>query len=705
MGPFLTRSHADLNAALARMHPGESVVFIVGATISVPPPSNLPSVETFKAGVFDALSQIQDVSKDSFLVRLIDRYRTKEFWQELKYKQGRQLPFEAFLGALHEATPKAVEQIFAEGFCSSSFRQPNFNHQGLVACARNLTARGVHVDVVTTNYDLCLESAFQQCGLPLGRVPHGSGRARILTSPIGAGVTLRKLHGSADDFKSMVLTFRAVSQCRIDPSIKRALECLQAAKVIIVAGYSGSDLDVRPAMGAILAEHAGTELYWLHHDESKFWADIEGQPFRRRFVETIAKWSGLVPCNLLVSDHHNCLAAFADTTIATQGGADFPAVIERAVGQFSPDDVRLFLAFITESLESSDAIELLDRHPRRLALAHLVLEAHTHRAENDKAIELGGQFLTDRRLRPWQRARLAARCATDRIMQGKYTQDLLPLNRRAVWEYSRAWIKTPHLWGLLVGTGPPRREFRDADEAEDYEAALDAQYCLLHNLIRVAALAAKRPRGVLRSLVLWPWRPAAWWVVRRLKRCARKRPSLRDEGSMLREVLEARCYTGKFPAGTPKEQAEIEHVLEILGQVEAGHAIACVHLTLGRGYTFRRKLAEALREFLFGLKWVAGGEEHNTIRKCAGNAARLAFFLRDGQPASHPNNLAKPAAPRAAYDYLINSIDAYLTGVSSAAPAELLFAEYLAVTDVAKREEAEREFLGKANPCAWPFLF
>lgn len=703
---FPTRSNSDLRAAIAGVPPGGSVVLIVGSAVSMSPPSNLPSVGVFKAGVFGALSDLKGAKENPVTAGLLQRYGRAEYWRELRYRQRRQLPFEAFLGALHEAAPGVVKEIFTEGFCAPSFRQANINHRGIAMHARDLAAREVRVDVVTTNYDLCLESAFEGVGLSLAGVPPGRGRTRELISAGNPKVTLRKVHGSADDFGSMVFTFRAVSQCRADASIERALECLRSANVVIVAGYSGSDLDIRPTIAAMLADNAAPQLYWLHHDEAGFWADLAEQPFRQRFVQSIAKWSSLVPCNLKVADSgQNYLALSAGAPASAPSGEDFHSVIKQAVGRLSMDDLRVFLALIGDSLESSDATALLEDHPRRLALAHVVLEAHAHSGNNDEAIALGAKFLTDRRLRPWPRARIAARCAADRVMQGKFTPDLLPLNLRAVGEYLRAWVLTPRLWLPLSCKGRLQNEFRDTNEAEDYEAALDAQHCLLHNLIRVAAFAVKRRSGTLRSASMLLWRLVAWYVVHRLKRCAEKRPALRDEGSMLREVLEARCYTGHFPADTDQERADVGHIMEMLEQVEAGHAVACVHLTLGRGYTFQRKYDAALREFLLGLKWVAGGEERNTIQKCAGNAARLAFYLRDGKPVSYPGGLVEPAGSRLAYGQLMEFIDTYPSTTPSTMPAESLLAECLSAVQADKRAKVSQEFLAKADPDEWPFLF
>lgn len=724
MPSFTRTTYEDVKESLDSARSGDSVVFLLGSVISKQSPCSLPGVEAFKKAVLQSLLETAKASSSIHVQDLLIKFLSKAFWDDLN-SRGKTLPFEAFLGALNIANPNAVSRIFQEVFCSPKRRVPNFNHLAIADCSIVLAERGIRVTLLTTNYDLCIESAFMQRGVVLSEVGSHWTRVKELAAADGKGISLFKLHGSAENAPNMVFTFEAVSRCRADKRIKSAFDCLQSAKAIIVAGYSGSDLHLRPIIEKALRGGKHT-LFWLHHNEKKFRRDMKRQPFREHFFQAIGDRAHFVECDL--EQNHadsNLLAAIAIGHRPSPPNSAFSS-LETIPSQspsgwteqlpMSDEDIRLFLGLLSQVLELPDAGSILENHSRVAESSAIWMESFAHGGNYDGAIKSGQSLIKVRTgLTPWAQARLAARCATYPVIRGTLSKELLTFNLSAILALRRAKKQSPQVWSALINDRHCEAALESdaatlADMETEMNDAADCVHALMHNAIRIPAFLMRgrsRPSCLIFSLL---WKPFGRWSSKILFYWASKQHLLREEATTRREAFEALVYAGAFPA-TPvenhfeSEKKAIQDVLEILEQVESVNAIACVHLTLGRGHTFRMQFEKALESFLNGLKWVVGGYETDIARKCAGNAARLAFFLRSGPDSRCQIEKAAPTAEKLERQELLEAISNYLQlGQLDVLPSALL-GEFRDSRDGAIWNRDLQELCRKANPKWWPFLY
>lgn len=214
-----------------KVRKGEAV-FLVGAGISVDPPSNLPtSLE--------------------LMIRIIDMLVDKEHLQrELKtgFKDTR---LEQFLTLIPAPLDKyALEELDAG--------QPNVNHYAL---ARALSYGCI---VLTTNFDSLIEKAAPNISFVYS---HPNQLSELKKH--GYSGSLIKLHGSLDllvDGEPFVFsTIQAIIQ-GLPAETQTILADILETRPLIVCGYSGADdFDLYPWF---TSHKMRNNLYWLRHSES-----------------------------------------------------------------------------------------------------------------------------------------------------------------------------------------------------------------------------------------------------------------------------------------------------------------------------------------------------------------------------------------------------------------------------------------------------
>jgi hypothetical protein len=124
--------------------------------------------------------------------------------------------------------------------------------------------------VLTTNFDVHVENAFEQMCLPhklyVSRCPRKVLR-RILNPKIcGKTLPVLKIHGSIEDRPSIVITMRQAGRKLKADLAAVVQETLRSTPVLIV-GYSGNDDDIFPEMLRVAAE--AREVYWALWDNEK----------------------------------------------------------------------------------------------------------------------------------------------------------------------------------------------------------------------------------------------------------------------------------------------------------------------------------------------------------------------------------------------------------------------------------------------------
>ena len=214
-----TASSADLAHLLGRDRP----TILVGSGISLWQPTNLPTGQDFTKGVIQAVfapatgAPTFDPADQNLLDELLDS-----------------LPFEMLL----ERCPDQhkIGSLLAMLYGATA---PNPVHEALAAMAGN----GAVESIITTNYDLALDSALDKIGTPLAKV------VRESHIPQTASRLYFKVHGSADDPGSLVYSIRLESRL---PAWKRQVlsRCVNNRPLLFI-GYSGLDFELCPEISRL----------------------------------------------------------------------------------------------------------------------------------------------------------------------------------------------------------------------------------------------------------------------------------------------------------------------------------------------------------------------------------------------------------------------------------------------------------------------
>ena len=194
------------------------VTFLVGAGVSMLPPTYLPSGP-----------RLRDVAVRA----LCDASPLRTQWQALsKNGRYREMVPEVAFQSMDDCIGSKVSALFdvLRGML------PNHAHAMLAAA---LTAR-----VVTTNFDLLIEHF---------------GRRDVV-----------HLHGSLDDVERMVVRINQVGR-GIEHTLRREVRTLVRGRVLCVLGYSGNDLDVA---AAVVAARPSAILWLTRNELDSAWGNM-----------------------------------------------------------------------------------------------------------------------------------------------------------------------------------------------------------------------------------------------------------------------------------------------------------------------------------------------------------------------------------------------------------------------------------------------
>lgn len=169
------------------------------------------------------------------------------------------LPFEAFIETLSQICDVShLYEIYRQGI-------PNANHHLCV----QLCARGYSPVVVTTNFDLLFENAFEFASIHAEKYWRNDELAMIGWN--GHAPKIIKVHGSIEDERSLAITIRQVAGQKHLEGRTALIEQVFGSKVCnsaLVLGYSCSDkFDINPVLRRISGER--TKVILVMHNTSK----------------------------------------------------------------------------------------------------------------------------------------------------------------------------------------------------------------------------------------------------------------------------------------------------------------------------------------------------------------------------------------------------------------------------------------------------
>lgn len=170
------------------------------------------------------------------------------------------LPFESVVEMLFETTDlRPLLKIFQN-------KEPNLNH---ILFAK-LAAAGILRIFITTNFDTLLEDALKNEGVPFRLIYKEGDLEKIEYS--SKDIQVIKLHGTVEDYDSLAITIKRVSNQQLFSSRKKVIAHLFSKShidFIVMLGYSFSDrFDISPAIASVdskskfvlLIEHSSMPL-------------------------------------------------------------------------------------------------------------------------------------------------------------------------------------------------------------------------------------------------------------------------------------------------------------------------------------------------------------------------------------------------------------------------------------------------------------
>jgi tetratricopeptide (TPR) repeat protein len=229
--------------------------FLVGAGISMDPPSNVPSARMFVKELFNYYAPKEEIEH----LEQLESLRYEFLVEKVQNLFDKDLKFLDYL-----------DQV----------KQPNAIHVFLA----NMIMRYNYV--ITTNFDYLIETAMKNIlsTYPMYHNYHQNFMIIITRDDYEKNVRLKfpviKIHGSKWDCiqgrltsKSLITTISALGKERekgktfaIEPYKKKLVDSITRDQILVVMGYSGSDdFDISPMLKELNLNKA---LLWIEHDQN-----------------------------------------------------------------------------------------------------------------------------------------------------------------------------------------------------------------------------------------------------------------------------------------------------------------------------------------------------------------------------------------------------------------------------------------------------
>ncbi|MFC1551195.1 SIR2 family protein [Candidatus Latescibacterota bacterium] len=221
---------ADLVESIGKSN---SVTFVLGSAISFP--SGVPSVP-----------DILDCIEYTVLEKSILSDPVKELFSDFWIHKW-EMPFEELVKQAQVIWPDLVDEIKK---CFAQSSTPTFNHQAISYIANSVK----NCTIITTNWDNLLENAMR---LP-GKNNWISYDNTIIYRKKEAGINFQiiKVHGTVEEEIVALLDQMIELPIEVQPDIEKALN----ADSVILAGYSASDVDLRPIL---YSKRPESNWFWI----------------------------------------------------------------------------------------------------------------------------------------------------------------------------------------------------------------------------------------------------------------------------------------------------------------------------------------------------------------------------------------------------------------------------------------------------------
>ena len=362
----------------------QQIVFLVGSVVSGIGPSACATVSTIRDDLvlrslkrrFEVMSASADQGAAAALLEMMvtDGHALRRAVTEL--------PFEQFMSCLDRIAPEHTYQVIQLACRDGGSFTPNFNHRAIAQIALQLASSGLTpvVTVLTTNYDLGLESAWSESsGVTLVQIKDASFPAYDVMQGNRRQLRYGKLHGCLRERDSLVYTFEKLADGVLRPErMAGALASwfTPAAKTLVLSfGYGYNDPDLRPVLGKIFVR-PHTRVFRTERPLESKRPDKPSEPTRLLGTDVLRQEAldgfdlTTIPSNLWVGDDANLVVRLAGRftkvvpAVEENGAVKFPTApvavqTEKILGELKPRQVVHFLTALVDGCYRADACDQL----------------------------------------------------------------------------------------------------------------------------------------------------------------------------------------------------------------------------------------------------------------------------------------------------------------------------------------------------------
>ena len=248
------RNHCDLlSASLEKTKTGDLVIF-AGAGVSMDPPAGLPDWHSLRDWTLEAVA-----GRSGFLEPLLPKLTDIEMLSAPGKK-----------GMTPELVASVISNISPGYFDSLGILDdgtPNRNHKAIALLAKI----GVVRHIVTTNFDVFIERALEEEGVPYRaiRTDEEFANLPIGTDLVSMNLCVFKIHGCLSMPDTIIATVERQAR-GLSGSHLLALKWLQRFYQVLYWGYSGWDLKINlDYLGTVSVADTASGFIWsLHQDDS-----------------------------------------------------------------------------------------------------------------------------------------------------------------------------------------------------------------------------------------------------------------------------------------------------------------------------------------------------------------------------------------------------------------------------------------------------
>jgi SIR2-like protein len=295
----------------------EHIAFWIGSTVSVDPPSCCGSVNKIRHGIISSLHSALDGHEELSLpiLDLIEFFNDKLSYDDLPQicKNILDIPFEQFMACLHKANPRVTLEVTQQ--YAGTDATPNHHHEALALISKNLlsTNKIKSVTIFTTNYDNCIEKAFDKCGISSLELCQTGDIVTYKLEYNNKKIRIIKPHGCAKIEDSLIFASHQMGKLLKLNWEQDILNCIPDFDLLLFVGYGFVDPDLYGLLNSITKD-----CVVIRNEYPNFSGDDNSSLLGRNvlkndfFQQIDCSETNLFLSNLINADKENAPSIFLD---------------------------------------------------------------------------------------------------------------------------------------------------------------------------------------------------------------------------------------------------------------------------------------------------------------------------------------------------------------------------------------------------------